>query len=71
MNLSVDRFEGNLVICEDKDRKLYAIEIGEMPSGVKPGDMITITNEGEIKIDEKLTKARKSKIRSMENKLWK
>lgn len=68
--LSVDRIEGIYVICEDKNRKMFAVELQEMPEGVKKGDIIVIDDEGNITIDEERTKAAKSKIKKLENSVW-
>ena len=41
--LKVDRTEGNFFICEDKEKKMFAIEKNEMPKEAKCGDMIVIS----------------------------
>ena len=33
--LAVDRLEGNYVICEDADKKMFAFVLNEAPIGVK------------------------------------
>ena len=49
--LSIDRFEGKFAICEDSEEKFYAIETSELPEGAKEGDVLRITDEGELLID--------------------
>lgn len=69
--LVVDRFEGNYVICEDDDRKLFAIGQEEMPANVKEGDAVIINDEGEIAIDAQETARRRQKTKKLQNDLWK
>lgn len=59
--LIVDRFENTYALCEDQDRRLFAIERQELPEGVKAGDVLRISDEGEIAIDQKETAARRSR----------
>ena len=49
--LIVDRFEGIYVICEDQEKKLFAIEKNEAPANVKEGDVLVISNDGTLQID--------------------
>lgn len=58
--LYVDRFEGKYVICEDADHRYYAIEVGEAPQGVRSGDVLTISDEGELAIDTDETARRRA-----------
>lgn len=48
--LKVDRTEGNFFICEDKEKKMFAIEKNEMPKEAKCGDMIVISYDGIISV---------------------
>lgn len=52
MKLKVDRFEGTMVICTDKDKKFYAIEKAELPANVKQGYFIEIDNDGNVTVSE-------------------
>ena len=67
--LVIDRFEGAYAICEDKDQKFFAIETGELPDGAVEGSVLEI--EGTIHINEEKTAARRSKIKKLQDKLWK
>ncbi len=49
-NLKVKRIDGIYFICEDKDKKMFAIEKADMPKSVKEGDMIMITSDGRIEV---------------------
>lgn len=81
--LIIDRFEGGYAICEEqvsgkekpkgkkkKDLQYYGIERQELPQNAKEGDVLVIDDEGSLKIDEAATKARRKKIRQMEQKLF-
>ena len=50
--LVIDRLEGKYAICTDKDQKFFAIELPELPAGAKAGSVLTITDEGELRLDE-------------------
>ncbi len=69
--LSIDRFDGKYAICEDDDRRVFAIERSEIPKEAKRGDVLSISDEGEITIDEQETKARKKRIKKLQDSLWK
>ena len=69
--LVIDRFEGAYAICEDKDQKYFAIDTGELPAGAVEGSVLEIVEEGTIHINEEKTAARRSKIKKLQDKLWK
>lgn len=46
--ITIDRFDGIYAICEDKDKAFFAIETSELPQGAKAGDVLKITDDGEI-----------------------
>ncbi len=69
--LVIDRFEGTYAICEDKDQKFFAIETGELPDGAVEGSVLEIDEEGTIHINDEKTAARRSKIKKLQDKLWK
>ena len=72
MRISVnDRFEGTYAICEDKDQKFFAIETNELPAGATEGTVLEIDDEGVIHVNEEKTVARRSKIKKLQDKLWK
>lgn len=50
--LKIDRIEGTFFICEDKEKKMFAIEKNEMPKDVKCGDTIVISDEGIITVSD-------------------
>ena len=77
----IDRFEGIYAICEGeedskgkgkhkKDVRYFAIEQTELPEGAKEGDILVIRDDGTLAIDEAATKARREKIKKLQNNLW-
>ncbi len=68
--LSIDRFEGKFAICEDSEEKFYAIETSELPEGAKEGDVLRITDEGELLIDEGETRARRERIAAKQRRAF-
>ena len=50
--LTVDRFEGEFAICEDrKDNKTYNIEKSKLPENIKEGSIIKLENGKYIKCE--------------------
>ena len=56
--LTVIRLEGNYVISEDAEKKLFAIDKSEVPAQVSSGCTLTISNEGEIFVEQPKTTRR-------------
>lgn len=56
--LVIDRLDGKFAICTDSDQKFFAIELPELPQGAKAGSVLTITDEGELRLDEEATRRR-------------
>lgn len=68
--LTIDRFEGNFVICEDREKNMFAIDKAEMVKGAKEGDIIVINDDGEISVDKEKTQLRRKRIQAKEKNLW-
>ena len=68
--LSVDRMEGNYVICEDDEKKLFAIDVSELPKHVKEGDVIRIKDSGDISMDEEETARRRKNVKRKQDSIW-
>ena len=66
----IDRFEGQYTICEDKDRKMFAFEKSETPEGAKEGDVLAVTDEGELCIDKVETEKRRNAIIKKQNDIF-
>lgn len=60
--LTIDRMEGIYAICEDKNKKYYAIEISDLPQGASAGDVLNVDDvEGSLTINHEATLAKKNK----------
>lgn len=70
MHFTVDRFEENFVVCENRETKqMVNIEISKLPKGVKEGDIIKFENNTYKKDDEE-TKKVKDRIQRKFKDLW-
>lgn len=68
--LSVDRLDAEFAFCEDDDGNMFAIAISEIPEKTKSGDILVISDSGDIYIDREKTMERKREIRALEDELW-
>ena len=77
--LCIDRFEGNLAVCEElldhpvkaKDIRYFGIEKNELPQGASEGSVLVVQDDGTLTIDQKQTDARREKALKMQKDLWK
>lgn len=67
--LIIDRFDGTYAICEDKDRAFFAIELGELPANTRVGDVLAISDDGELRVDAEETERRRSRIAEKQRRL--
>ncbi len=68
--LTVDRFDGIYVICEDEERRMFAIPTAEMPSGVAEGDKLEIDDDGIMSVNKEATEASRAAVREKEANLF-
>ena len=72
--LTIDRFEGSFAICEGegqgKELRFYAIETAELPKGAREGDVLEISEGGELSLNPQATEARRKRVRGMQDSLW-
>ena len=68
--LIIDRFEGTYAICEDQEKKMFAISLNELPQGAKPGDVLQISGAGELTVDQEETQRRRKKMAGLQSKLF-
>ena len=68
--LIIDRFEGTYAICEDQEKKMFAISLNELPQGAKPGDVLQISGAGELSVDQEETQQRRKKMAGLQSKLF-
>ena len=69
-HLTVDRIDGVYAICEDKERKLFAIPKSELPADLREGDKLDIDSEGVITVNGKVTEAARANVRRKEDELF-
>ncbi|WP_283607389.1 DUF3006 domain-containing protein [Faecalispora anaeroviscerum] len=69
-NLIVDRFEGMYAICEDAEKKFFAIELSELPKEVREGDVLEINEDGILSVNAEKTAERRSQIGRKQDSLW-
>lgn len=69
--VSIDRYEGTLAICEDKDGKFFGIESSELPEGAREGTVLKIDDEaGTLTIDETETNRRRKKNAKLQDSVF-
>lgn len=68
--LIIDRFEGTYAICEDQEKKMFAISLNELPQGAKPGDVLQISGAGELSVDQEETQRRRKKMAGLQSKFF-
>ena len=68
--LIIDRFEGTYAICEDQEKKMFAISLNELPQGAKPGNVLQISGAGELSVDQEETERRRKKMAGLQSKLF-
>lgn len=69
-HFTVDRIDGIYAICEDKERKMFAIPKGELPANIREGDKLDIDDEGVITVNGKAAEAARAKVRRKEDELF-
>jgi len=57
MQLIIDRFEGQMAVCEKPDRTMINIALGKLPKEAKEGDVLII--EGDTIAIDAVTTARR------------
>lgn len=68
--LIIDRFEGDLAVCEREDCSMVAIEKSRLPKGMRPGNILKIENDGTIRLDAEEELRRREMIYKMQESLF-
>lgn len=64
----IDRFEGDMAVCEQDDHNIVNIARKRIPSTAREGDVLVL---GEIiTIDVEETEKRKAQLRELTEDLW-
>ena len=69
MRVIIDRFEGDLAVCERPDRTMMNIPRNSLPPEAKEGDVLIIENNC-ISLDVTDTADRKKAVEERMRKLW-
>lgn len=69
MKLTIDRFEGNFVVCETEYGSSMNFERAELPQGAQSGDILLLDGDN-IRIDHEATQTRKQQINQLANDLF-
>lgn len=69
MKSIIDRFEGELVVCEDETGTIVDIKKSELPKNADVGDVI-IFEKNRFRIDKKETDLRRKEIEDLMNEVW-
>lgn len=70
LTIVVDRFEGKYAICEDGEHACYAIDLADLPTGLKNGCVLNISDDGSISYDEEETLRRRQHIAQKQRELF-
>lgn len=70
LTIVVDRFEGKYAICEDEECACYAIDLSDLPSGLKNGSVLIVSDDGTITYDEGETLRRRQRIAEKQRALF-
>ncbi len=69
MRLSLDRFNGDYAICEDDAQRQHEIHKSKLPTNAKLGDILRISSEGKLIVDNAETARRKTRIKALQDRL--
>ncbi|MDR4947806.1 DUF3006 domain-containing protein [Neobacillus cucumis] len=69
MRVIVDRFEGDLAVCEKEDKSMIDIPRKELPEEIQVGNVLII-EKGQTRLDQEETQNRKERIDKLAKDLW-
>lgn len=67
--LIIDRFEGELAVCEREDCSMVTIKRSLLPPGVRPGNILRVEDNGVIRLDAEEELRRREMIFRMQENL--
>ena len=70
MKVTIDRFEGEVAVCENDDRTMINIRREKIPQEAKEGDILILEGDS-ITLDTTSTVERKKRIDNLMDDLWK
>lgn len=60
--ITIERIEGDIVVCEREDMTTIDIPISELPADIKVGNVLIIANDGSMSIDKEEEERRRDRI---------
>jgi hypothetical protein len=69
MKYIIDRFEGDLAVCEAEDGRMVDIEKSKLPKNAEVGDILVLEN-GKFRVDKKETEKRRKEIEDLMNEVF-
>ncbi|KYD09109.1 DUF3006 domain-containing protein [Heyndrickxia sporothermodurans] len=69
MKYIIDRFEGEIAVCETEEGKMIEIDKRSIPAKAKIGDVLILV-KGQLEIDQKSTQQRRKEIKKLMNEVW-
>lgn len=70
MQVIIDRFEGDMAVCEKADRTTFNILRSRIPAGAREGDVLVLEGD-RIRIDSEATAKRRKAAEGLMKDLWK
>lgn len=67
--LMIDRFEGDIAVCEDEERRMVEIPRRLLPADAKPGSALLPDGEGYC-LDATAEEERRARLRRLQDGLW-
>lgn len=68
---TVDRFEGELAVCEQEDGRFVQLPRADLPAGVKEGDVLTRSPQGVFAVAKDETARRRADAYAKQQALFK
>ncbi len=66
----VDRLEEGFAVCEKEDGSFVNIPLEQIAGAVREGDFLVLLKQGEYRVDEAATKARREKMSKRQRSIF-
>ncbi|HZJ78765.1 MAG TPA: DUF3006 domain-containing protein [Clostridia bacterium] len=70
MKIIIDRFEGDIAVCEQEDCSMINIRKSQLPNNAKVGNILYLDENGKIVIDVEEELKRKQQIIRMQQNIF-
>lgn len=68
--LTIDRFEGDIAVCEQEDMTTINIPINKLPQGIKVGNVLIVADDGTMSIDQEEENRRRDRINNLYDSIF-